>query len=173
MRQVVEKYQVFLDWCEKPVMFVTMALMTGLLMTNSANIIVEQVTGNSIVWVEEIDNLIFTWMVFLGAGVISRHGMHIGVEIVYDLVGPRLKGVLRLVYLALVLIVCGVMIWFGVKMALFVGRYQRSLCLDINMFYYYLAIPAGGVLLALNSIGAAFRDPRTAEDPHPETETAL
>ena len=173
MRQVAERYQVFLDRCEKLLLFVAMALMAGLLLVNAVNIIAEQVSGNSLVWVEEIDNLLFTWIVFLGAGVISRHGMHIGVEIVYDMAGPKLRRALRAVYLVLALIVCGVMVWFGAKMAIFVGHYQTSLYLDINMFYYYLAIPVGGVVLAMNSIGAALRDPRTAEPTPPEMVTVL
>lgn len=173
MRQLVEFYQVFLDWVEKVFLSVAMVLLAGLLLVNTANIVFQLVDGNSLVWIEEINNLLFTWLVFVGAGVIARHGMHIGVDIAYDMAGPRMRAGFRVLYLLMALIICWVMAYYGTKMAMFVGRYQTSLYLDINMFYYYFAIPVGGVLLALNSLGAALRDPRTTEPTPPEMETAL
>ena len=52
------------------------------------------------------------------------------------------------------------MVYYGVKMALFVGQYQTSLYLNINLFYFYLSVPVGGVLMGLFSIGAMLADPR-------------
>lgn len=153
-------YQTFLDWLERGCMAIAMAL-TGLLFLNTATgIIVDQVVGNSLIWVEEINNLLFAWAVFVGAGIIARHGGHIGVELVYDMLGPRLKRALRILYTAMALIIVWVMVYYGIKMALFVGRYQTSLYLDINLFYYYLSVPVGGALMGLFSVGAALPDPR-------------
>lgn len=153
-------YQTFLDWLERGCMAIAMAL-TGLLFLNTATgIIVDQVVGNSLIWVEEVNNLLFAWAVFVGAGIIARHGGHIGVELVYDMLGPRLKRALRILYTAMALIIVWVMVYYGIKMALFVGRYQTSLYLDINLFYYYLSVPVGGALMGLFSVGAALPDPR-------------
>ncbi|MDF1717135.1 MAG: TRAP transporter small permease [Antarcticimicrobium sp.] len=153
-------YQTFLDWLERGSMAIAMAL-TGLLFLNTATgIIVDQVVGNSLIWVEEVNNLLFAWAVFVGAGVIARHGGHIGVELVYDMLGPRLKRALRILYTAMALIIVWVMVFYGIKMALFVGQYQTSLYLDINLFYYYLSVPVGGALMGLFSVGAALPDPR-------------
>jgi len=135
--------------------------LTGLLFLNTATgIIVDQVVGNSLIWVEEVNNLLFAWAVFVGAGIIARHGGHIGVELVYDMLGPRLKRALRILYTAMALTIVWVMVYYGIKMALFVGRYQTSLYLDINLFYYYLSVPVGGALMGLFSVGAALPDPR-------------
>lgn len=160
MNKFLIGYQIFLDGLEKAAMAVAMTL-TGLLFLNTATgIIVDQVVGNSLVWVEEVNNLLFAWAVFIGAGVIARRGGHIGVELLYDLMWPSLQWLLRMTYAALALIIVWVMVYFGIKMALFVGRYQTSLYLDINLFYYYLSVPVGGALLGLFSIGAALPDPR-------------
>ncbi|TDK50680.1 TRAP transporter small permease [Antarcticimicrobium luteum] len=161
MNKLLIAYQAFLDLLEKASMAVAMIL-TGLLFVNTATgIIVDQVVGNSLIWIEEVNNLLFAWAIFIGAGIIARRGGHIGVEMIYDLLGPYLQWVLRIVYAALALIIVWVMVYYGVKMALFVGRYQTSLYLDINLFYYYLSVPVGGALLGLFSIGAALPDPRT------------
>ncbi len=149
-------YQTFLDWLERGCMAIAMAL-TGLLFLNTATgIIVDQVVGNSLIWVEEINNLLFAWAVFVGAGIIARHGGHIGVELVYDMLGPRLKRALRILYTAMALIIVWVMVYYGIKMALFVGRYQTSLYLDINLFYYYLSVPVGGALMGCSASAPRF-----------------
>ena len=60
----------------------------------------------------------------------------------------------------LALILVWVMVRYGAKLAVFVGKSQKSLYLDINLFYYYLAVPVAGVLLGLGSIGHILPDPR-------------
>jgi len=80
MKAFIAQYQVFLDWLEKATFLVAMVLMAGLFLVTSTGIIVEQITGNSMVWIEEINNLLFVWIIFLGAGAIARRGGHIGVD---------------------------------------------------------------------------------------------
>ncbi|WP_165354528.1 TRAP transporter small permease [Tropicimonas sp. IMCC6043] len=160
MKSVTIVYQSLLDWLEKGGFLVAMIL-TGLLFLNTANgIIVEQVTGSSLVWVEEINNLLFAWSIFVGAGVISRRGGHIGVDILYLGLRPKYRSVLHVVYAALALVVAAVMVIYGYQLAKFVGRSQTSLYLSINLFWYYLSVPVGGLLLGLFSLGAALPDPR-------------
>ena len=164
MKKLLIGYQIAVDGLEKVCMAVAVVL-TGLLFVITAyEIIANQLVGNSPVWVEEVSNLFFAWAVFIGAGVIARHGGHIGVEILYEMVGPVLQTVLRVAYAVLTLVVVFVMVYFGWKMALFVGQYQTSLYLDISLFYFYLSVPVGGLLLGLFSVAAALPDPREKAD---------
>ncbi|WP_180901644.1 TRAP transporter small permease [Martelella soudanensis] len=165
MKKLLVGYQVLMDGLEKLCMAIAITLAGLLFLSTAYEIIVNQLVGNSPVWSEEISNLFFAWLTFVGAGVIARHGGHIGVEFVYELVGPFLKTVLRVIYMLLALVVVFVMVYFGYKMALFVGKYQKSLYLGISLYYYYLSVPVGGVLLGLFSVAAALPDPRkTAAD---------
>ena len=161
MKKLISGYQTFLDWLEKATMALAMIMAALMFLNTSTGIIVDQVVGNSLVWIEEVNILLFAWGVFVGAGVVARHGGHIGVDIIYSVLGPALQLVLRVGYLVLTLIVVWVMVYYGVKMALFVGQYQTSLYLNINLFYFYLSVPVGGVLMGLFSIGAMLADPRT------------
>jgi len=155
MKRLAELYQLFLDYLERGTFFIAMVLVGALFLVNAAGIVTEQATGNSLVWVEEISTLLFAWTVFLGAGAIARRGGHIGVDILHGFFGPKLMAALRVVFAALTLIVVWVMVYYGYKMALFVGRSQTSLYLDISLFYYYLSIPVGGAIFGLNAIGSA------------------
>ena len=153
MRRLAKLYQSFLDILEKATFAVAMMLTAGLFLVTSAGIIFEQTAGNSLVWVEEINNLLFAWIIFLGAGAIARRGGHIGVDLIHSVVGPRGMYALQLLYAALALIVVFVMVWYGHQMAAFVGRSQSSLYLNISLYYYYLSVPAGGVIFGLMAIG--------------------
>lgn len=153
MRRLAAQYQSFLDVLEKTTFALAMTLTAGLFLVTSTGILTEQATGNSLVWVEEVNNLLFAWIIFLGAGAIARRGGHIGVDLVHGFMGPRGMYALQVLYTALALVVVYVMVWYGHKMALFVGRSQTSLYLDISLYYYYLSIPAGGVVFGLMAIG--------------------
>ena len=161
-------YQTFLDWLEKTSYFIAMTLLALLFINTTGGILVNIFIGNSLVWAEEISILLFAWVCFLGAGIISRRGGHIGVEMLYDYLGPKYQIYLRFFYLIMALIVVAVMVYFGTKMAFFVGKYQKSLYLDINLFYFYASIPVGGLIMGLNSIGAFLPDPRS---PQPQTDS--
>lgn len=153
MRRFAEVYQKFLDQLEKVTFALAMVLTAGLFLVTSTGIITEQATGNSLVWVEEVNNLLFAWIIFLGAGAITRRGGHIGVDLIHGYIGARGIYALQLLYAVLALIVVFVMVWYGHKMAMFVGRSQTSLYLDISLYYYYLAIPVGGTIFGLMTIG--------------------
>lgn len=164
MKKLLIGYQTAVDVLEKACMAIAIVLTGLLFLVTAYEIIANQIAGNSPVWVEEISNLFFAWAVFIGAGVIARHGGHIGVELIYEMVGPLLQFMLRVGYAVLTLVVVFVMVYFGWKMARFVGQYQTSLYLDISLFYYYLSVPVGGLLLGLFSVAAALPDPRAKAD---------
>lgn len=153
MRRFADYYQKFLDHVEKATFALAMVLTAGLFLVTSLGIITEQTTGSSLVWIEEMNNLLFTWIIFLGAGAIARRGGHIGVDLIHGYLGPRGIYALRVLYAALALVVVFVMVWYGHKMAMFVGRSQTSLYLDISLYYYYLSIPVGGAVFGLMTIG--------------------
>lgn len=155
MKSIIKRYQDFLTYLESATFAFAMMVTAGLFLVNAAGIIVEQVTGSSLVWVEEISTLLFAWLVFSGAGAIARRGGHIGVDIMHAYMGPGLMAGVRVIFMILTLIVAWVMVYHGYKIARFVGRSQTSLYLDISLFYYYLSVPFGGVILGLNAIGAA------------------
>ncbi len=168
--RLLAAFQRALDHVERAAYAAAMLLMAALFLNTANGIVVKQITGSSLVWVEEINNLLFAWTVFIGAGVIARAGGHIGVDIFYQMFGPRLQRALRVCYALLALVVVFVMVFYGLRMAAFVGRSQTSLYLSISLYWYYLSVPAGGALLGLFTIGAALPDPRRAAPTHEPTE---
>jgi C4-dicarboxylate transporter DctQ subunit len=160
MKHFLSAYQNFLDGLEKATYFVVISLLGLLLLNTSLGIAFDLFIGYSLAWTEEINTLLFAWGSLLGAGAIARYGGHIGVDFLIERFSPRHQYYFRLLHTLLALIIVWVMIYFGTKLAFFVGHSQRSLYLDINLRYYYLSVPVSGIILGLNSIGAVLPDPR-------------
>src|SRR5438552_14227589 len=45
-----------------------------------ANVALRYLTNHSILWVEEVSRYAMIWLPFLGAGLVLRHGGHIGID---------------------------------------------------------------------------------------------
>jgi len=155
-------YQAFLDRLEKLAIWVA-SLLVVVLLGNETLGIVSDLFGRSIPWITELSVCLFAWVVFLGAGILSRRGGHISLDIIVERLPSSVQSWLRVIYAILAIIFVVVLVYFGGQLALFVGRFQKSVYLEISMFYFYSAVPVGGLLIGLNSLGAILPNPRKVE----------
>lgn len=155
-------YQAFLDRIEKLVIWIT-SLLVVVLLGNETLGIVYDLFGRSIPWTTELSVCVFAWIVFLGAGILTRRGGHISLEIIVERLPPAWQPWLQVIYAILAIAVAIVLIYFGGQLALFVGRFQKSVYLELSMFYFYLSVPVGGLLIGLNSLGSILPNPRKEE----------
>lgn len=105
-------------------------------------------------WSEELVRFIFVWLTFLAAGMGVRERIHIGIDVVVNLLPKSLQ---NLAGIAVALIIAG----FGVFL-LITGveitegtHMQASPALGLPMSYVYAAIPVMGILMicfGLNNI---------------------
>ena len=113
-----------------------------------ANVALRFLTDHSILWVEETSRYLMIWLTFLGAGLVLRHGGHIGIDTLQE----RLPGVapfVRSVIFALLLAFFVAMAWLGVRYALLTWG-QTTPVLGIPIGAVYLAMPIGFGLLILH-----------------------
>ncbi len=153
MNSYTRKYLNFLNWLEKPVLFAAGLCMALAVINTGLGLLFEAIVGQSLAWGEEMNTLFFCWTSFLGAGVVARYGGHIGVDTIIDFFPEKLKKIIYWFHTVLAIIIVWVMFYYGVKLALFVGKSQTSIYLDISLTYYYLSVPVGGIILGLNSLG--------------------
>ena len=155
-------YQAFLDRLEKLAIWIA-SLLVVVLLGNETLGIVSDLLGHSIPWITELSVCLFAWVVFLGAGILSRRGGHISLDIIVERLPSSVQSWLRVIYAILAIIFVVVLLYFGGQLALFVGRFQKSVYLEISMFYFYSAVPVGGLLIGLNSLGTILPNPRKEE----------
>jgi C4-dicarboxylate transporter DctQ subunit len=112
------------------------------------------VLQGSLDWVSEYCRFGIIWIVMLGAAVAFDYGAHVAIDFT-DMLPPRVQRVVRTVaYL------CGItfvlmLAWHGFRLSLATMK-QISPALGIPIGYAYLALPAGAVIMAVQSVLFAF-----------------
>jgi TRAP-type transport system small permease protein len=124
------------------------ALLAAMALAVFANVALRFLTDHSILWVEEASRYAMIWLTFLGAGLVLRHGGHIGIDALQSRL-PRHAETIRAVILVLLLAFFAYMTWIGTRYALLAWS-QTTPVLQMPVGFVYLAIPFGFGLLIVH-----------------------
>jgi TRAP-type C4-dicarboxylate transport system permease small subunit len=117
-------------------------------------------------WSDEVVELLFAWMVFLGTAVVWGRREHIVVDLVPQmLAGTRAAWALELLACALALAFLAVFTWQGWTFTL-QARGNTSPMLTLPRPLWYVAMPVAGLMMIWHTVrqtGAALRGARPAE----------
>ncbi|MBX9974487.1 TRAP transporter small permease [Cytobacillus firmus] len=114
-------------------------------------VIARYVVGSSLAWSEELSRFLMILMIMIGSSLALRENQLISVEIVPEAIRGRAKKWLTVLVHLISIVFYIVIIAFGWKVAQSFGN-QIAPGTGISMFFIYLSLPLGGVLLLLNSI---------------------
>jgi len=106
------------------------------------------VLGKAPSWTEELTRFLLIWMTMLGSAASLRHGGHITVTFLVDLLNPLWQAVFLIIRDVFLVAVSGIFMYFGLKFALLNGA-QESAALEIPMMIPYAALPVCGCLILL------------------------
>jgi TRAP-type C4-dicarboxylate transport system permease small subunit len=107
-------------------------------------------------WYDEIARGCFVWLTFLGAAVGVKRQAHFRLHIVVDRLSPRVRQAIVILLPLVVIIFAGVLIQQGLVF-LEIGKFQQTPVMGLPKAYIYVAIPIGGVLMILYSLGPLWR----------------
>lgn len=108
-----------------------------------------------IAWIEQVSNMLFIWIVFVGSAVLYRQKLHIAVDMFLDMLPSTLKAyafwVIELMNLTFIVV-------------LFVSSLKLSIdvlpnttgALDITPAYYYLSAPVSCAMMMLYFVEKIF-----------------
>ena len=107
-------------------------------------------------WYDEVARVCFVWAVFLGAAVGVRRGAHFGLHIVVDQLPPRGQRVAALATPVVIIALAAVLVMQGWA---FVdhGWFQQTPVMGLPKAWVYAAMPVGGVLMIVYSLGPLWR----------------
>lgn len=110
-----------------------------------ANVVMRHGFRHSLVWAEELSQLLMVWIVFLGAGLALREGRHVAVEFFLDRMTPaRRHGVRSAIFYALAAFLVALLV-LGVRYVLFaIG--QETPVLNLPYALAYACLPLGALL---------------------------
>ena len=102
-------------------------------------------------WTEEAARIAFLWVVFLGASVGVRRGLHFRFTLLLDNLRPAWKRPLEIFANLWVIFFAGTMAVKGLSFAL-LNFAQLTPTLVIPWGWVYMAVPLGGVLMILYAL---------------------
>ena len=123
-------------------------LMLILLAVISYQVFARYVLNNPPSWSEELAKYLIVWVTMLGSAVLVNKEGHISVDFLVDRLPQKIKQLLSFIRDALTIFLCASLAYYGYQLAILGGR-ATSTGLEIKMFYPYLSIPCGSVMMAL------------------------
>ncbi|PMR73279.1 TRAP transporter small permease [Billgrantia endophytica] len=109
------------------------------------------VVGRPLYFSAEIARFAMIWLTFVGAGYAYRKGLLISIDIVLEFAGPRVSCLFRILIILSSAVFAFILVKYGFEM---VGRVasQTAPSTRISMMWPYLAVPAGGIVILVNSV---------------------
>jgi C4-dicarboxylate transporter DctQ subunit len=102
----------------------------------------------SLIFTEELSRYLMVWIVFLGSALAVRDGAHIRINFLIKRFNQRNQKWLRLLAHILTLVFLMFVAIEGIKI-LPRQLYQMCITINISIFYFYLAIPVGSILMII------------------------
>jgi len=114
----------------------------------TAEVTLRYLFSHSMIFTEELSRYLMVWIVFLGSALAIRDGSHIHIQILVKRLGPRMQQNVKLTSYALII---AFLVFITVEGLKILPRQLQQMCItiDISLFYFYLAIPVGSILMII------------------------
>lgn len=106
------------------------------------------VMDNPLSWVEQVSNMIFIWVVFIGAAVLYRQNLHIGVDAFLMSLNDRHRNLWRWIIEFANLTFIVVLFIASTKLTIGVMDNTNG-ALEISPAYYYIAAPISCLMMMI------------------------
>ena len=133
----------------------TLAGMSVVFVTVVVEVVLRYGFGSSLIFTEELTRYTMVWVAFLGGVVALRDGAHVATGGIGDRFGPTVGRLASLVADGLAVLFLITLTWASIQ-TLPNQRDQLTTTLNVSIFWFYLALPVGAVLMALVVIGRRF-----------------
>ena len=146
---------------------VAVTLFGGMVAVTTAGVFFRYVMNSALPWAEEADRYLFIWLSFIGAAITMRHQAHIAVDIVVRSFKPALREWIAMLTHLCVLAFLVVVFWASERV-IEVTSMTRTAATDIPMSWVYMAVPAGCVLIAIETLRLMARSLRRIATGQPQ-----
>lgn len=134
----------FLRW-------LTIGLMVAITLNVFFGVFWRYVLNSSIPWYEEAGKYMMFWLVFVAAPVVLKNRGQIALDILPNMLPPRLRNLnYFIIYVVVFWLMC-VFVWQGWSIA-WLARRQQPSSFELSFFWIYFAIPFGSAVMASISL---------------------
>lgn len=152
----------FLDKLQTGIVVVALG---GMIVVVGLQVFFRFVVKGSLPWSEELARYFMVWAVFIGASLGAKEGAHIGVEAFVRLLPKPLYKVACILAGIISIVFCIVVTFLSVKVVnnIYLSG-QLSPAMEIPMYWAYLAMPVGMILMAISFLQAVVEKFRAGEE---------
>jgi TRAP-type C4-dicarboxylate transport system permease small subunit len=137
----------WLDWLEKTLMILCGVCLGGFTLCVFCDVVTREI-GLPWLWLQQATTGFFAWGVFIGIAAATRRNDHIYLaEMTKTMTGAR-RTAIEIANRVIVLIVAGIITWFGYKNAILdLGSYRMPSLIPLTV--YTCIVPVSGALVML------------------------
>ena len=134
-----------------------MVLVAAFTLLVTVSVILRYGFSQGVDWSEEAGRYLMIWMGFLGASLALRKGAHVGITMIREALPGPIRRVVTLVGSLVVFAFFAVIAYQGILLLGLVSQ-KTSLVLPISMFWPYLAVPVGIILMGIQLVPLMIRE---------------
>ncbi|WP_102347596.1 TRAP transporter small permease [Bacillus sp. Marseille-P3661] len=137
----------------------TFILLLAMLLAVFASFVSRYVFNSPIDWTEEFSRYVMIWATFIAASYGVKTGAHITLDIMVIYLSDKGNKILRTVSYILSLVYCVLVIYIGIPFINnLIETQQKSPAMEIPMYFVYLSIIVGTVLMFLRYVILLFNE---------------
>lgn len=149
--------KIILDIYDKVLKLLLCCVTGGFVVVCLLQVFFRYVLNNSLVWSQELCNLLFFVSIFLGAAVCVTERRHITIDLVLEYLPFSVKRYWYLMIYTIMFVFSVYMVVNGYSMAL-TFYHQFTSTLKLSYYHVYLAIPISCIFMAINIVRVAAED---------------
>jgi TRAP-type C4-dicarboxylate transport system permease small subunit len=134
-----------LSWLVETMVIVMSTVIVSIV---TIEVILRYVFSSSLIFTEELSRYLMVWVVFLGSSIAVRDGAHIRISMALNFLPLQWQRAAAVTADLLILVFLGVTAVEGIRI-LPKQLSQMPTTLDVPMFWFYLAIPVGSLLMII------------------------
>jgi TRAP-type C4-dicarboxylate transport system permease small subunit len=120
--------------------------------------VLSRACGRGFSWTEELARYLMIWGAFIGASSVIRTGENIYVDFLIEKLSPKLKKIMYFLIKLVILVFMVCVTYIALKVLPSIGFCQEAPALQIPMFWPYLGIIIGVILIVVQLLGTILND---------------
>jgi TRAP-type C4-dicarboxylate transport system permease small subunit len=136
------------EWVTEIAKFFLATWVAAIVLITLAAVWWRYVINAPIAWIEQVSNILFIWITFIGAAVLYRQKLHIGVDMFMDMLKGRAKQVMFWVIELGNMFFVTVLLIYSMKLSIDVLPNTYG-ALDISPAWFYFSAPVACVMMLL------------------------
>lgn len=133
-------------------------VLVALIFLTFVGVIKRYIMRSPITWMEEVQMILFLWVVYLGAGAAFRNGSHVAIEVVVDALPKKISGLVERFDVLLQFIILGYLFMEESSYYMqLVSTGKVTTLLRIPYAVAYAVVPVGGAVMIISMLYASYQ----------------